>query len=217
MRSFLIALLIIFIFSCKDDNNNKLGTITGNVSTLNGDTAISGARIVMNPASDTVFTDEKGNFTLSGIEPGNYTVIASKDGFTDGTVPAIVLENATATVIFRLSRLPIILTGQWQGKIRYYTTDYTLLLDISKVTLDSIYGTMIIDFTAGADTFPIHSELYFDNDSLHFDLSHTWGQCHAYDMWGLVVNKDSLRGNWKYRCSNDPVYTSPWSAKREVK
>lgn len=217
MRSFLFAVLIICMVSCKNDNADKPGTITGSVSTLIGDTAISGARIVTDPGSDTAFTDTKGRFTFNDIAAGTYFLTAHKEGFTEGQVTIIVPGNSTSTAIFQLSRVPVILTGQWQGRIRYYNTDYPLLLNFEKVTMDSIYGTMIIDFTAGADTFPIHSELFFNNDSLHFDLSHTWGTCHAYDMWGLVANKDSLQGNWRYKCTTDPTLTSPWSASRKVK
>ena len=217
MRNYLFILLIVFIVSCKDDNNNKLGTITGNVSTLNGDTAISGARISTVPASDTIFTDANGNFTLSDIEPGNYYVTAQKEEFIVGLVSIIVMENSTSMAIFKLSPVPVILTGQWQGRIQYYNTDYPLLLLFNKVTVDSIYGSMIIDFTAGADTFPIHSEIFYNNDSLHFNLAYTWGLCHAYDMWGSYIRKDSLRGSWKYKCTNDPAFTSPWSAHRKVK
>jgi hypothetical protein len=217
MRTILFAILTVCMVSCKDDNANKPGTITGNVANLKNDAAISGARIVTVPNSDTVFTNTEGNFTISDLEPDNYTVIAEKEGFVQGVVPIIVLDNSTSTAFFKLSAVPVVLTGQWSGRIQYYTTDYPLLLNFEKVTIDSIFGSMIIDFTAGADTFPIRSELFFNNDSLHFDLGVTWGMCHAYDMWGLPVNKDSLQGSWRYRCTNDPSYTSPWSAKRKIK
>jgi len=217
MRTFLFAILIVFIVSCNDDNANKTGTITGRVTTLIGDTAISGARIVTDPGSDTVFSDANGKFTLNEIAVGTYFLIAQKEGFTDGMITIIVPEGSTSTAIFQLSRVPVVLTGQWVGKIQYYTTDYPLLLNFEKVTIDSVFGSMIIDFTAGADTFPIKSELFFDNDSLHFDLGYTWGMCHAYDMWESAVNKDSLQGSWNYRCTNDPAFTSPWSAKRKIK
>jgi hypothetical protein len=217
MRSVLIALLIVCLVSCQDKNKNKPGTVTGNVSTLVGDKAISGARIVTNPSSDTVFTDAKGDFTINDIEPGNYSIMAHKEGFTDGLVPIIVMENSTSTATFKLSSLPVVLTGQWQGQIRYYATDYPLLITFDTVTTDSIFGSMIVDFSSGAVTFPINSDLFFNNDSLHFSLSHTWGMCHAYEMWGVVVDPDSLQGSWMYRCINDPAYTSPWSAHRKIR
>ena len=217
MRIILFAFLIISSVACNDDNVSKLGTITGIVSNINGDTAISGARVVTDPSSDTVFTDSKGLFTLNDIEPGNYYVIATKEDFVEGNVPVIVMEGATVSVTFKLSRVPVVLTGQWQGRISHYSTDYPLSLNFDRVTADSIFGKMIIDFTAGADTFPIHSVLFFNNDSLHFDLSYTWDSCHAYDMWGSAVNKDSLQGKWKYRCTDDPVMTSPWRAHRKDK
>ena len=217
MRTFLFAILIVCMVSCKDDNTNKPGIIIGNVSNIKNDEAISGARIVTVPSSDTVFTDAEGNYTIPDLVPGNYTVTAQKEGFIQGQVPVIVTGNSTSTAFFKLSAVPVVLTGQWQGRIQYYMTDYPLLLNFNKVTIDSIFGSMIIDFTAGADTFPIRSELFYNNDSLHFDLSYTWGLCHAYDMWGLIENKDSLQGNWRYKCNNDPTYTSPWSAKRKVK
>jgi hypothetical protein len=217
MRNILFALMIVILFSCKDENENKPGTITGNVSALIGDKAISDARIVTTPASDTVYTNSNGDFSLNNVVPGNYSVIAHKEGYTDGLVPIMVFENSTSTATFKLSREPVDLTGQWEGKISYYTTDYPLLMNFDTITSDSIFGSMIIDFTEGAVTFPINSQFYFSNDSLHFSLSYSWGMCHAYEIWGLVVDKDSLHGNWMYRCINDPVYTSPWSAHRKIR
>jgi hypothetical protein len=217
MRNILFVLLIVMLFSCKDENENKPGTITGNVSALVGDKAISDARIVTTPSSDTVYTNSNGDFSLNNVVPGNYSVIAHKEGYTDGLVPIIVFENSTSTATFKLSRESVDLKGQWEGKIRYYTTDYPLLMNFDTITSDSIFGSMVIDFTEGAITFPIQSQFYFSNDSLHFSLSYSWGMCHAYEMWGLVVNKDSLQGNWMYRCINDPIYTSPWSAHRKTR
>jgi hypothetical protein len=217
MRNILFALLVVILFSCKDENENKPGTITGNVSALVGDKALSDSRIVTNPPSDSVFTNANGDFTLNNIKPGNYSVIAHKEGYTDGLIPIIVSENSTSTATFKLSREPVDLTGQWQGLIRYYTTDYPLLLTFDTVTTDSISGSMVVDFSEGPVTFPINSVLFFNNDSLHFSLSHTWGMCHAYEMWGLIVDKDSLQGSWIYRCINDPAFTSPWSAHRKTR
>jgi hypothetical protein len=217
MRSFLFVLLIVFIVSCKDDNVIKLGTITGNVSTLNGDTAIDGARITTVPVLDTVFTDSKGNFTINNVVPGQYTITAQKENFDDGVVPVIVTEGNNSNLIFKLSRSPFILPGLWTGKIQYYSIDYPLGLYFSKITTDSVYGQMTIDFSDGTIVFPIHTYLYFENDSIHFDLSYTWGTCHAIDMSGSFVNKNNLKGNWQYQCIGSPTMTAPWSASRAVK
>jgi hypothetical protein len=216
MRSFLFVLLIIFIVSCNEENVNKLGAITGNVSTLNGDTAISGARIVTSPPTDTVFTDPQGNFKLTNIEPLQYLVTAQKENFDDGVVPVIVTEGNTSNLIFKLSRSPFILEGLWTGKIQYYSVEYPLGLYFSKITTDSVYGQMTVDFSDGTIVFPIHTYLYFENDSIHFDLSYTWGMCHSFDMSGSFVNKDSLQGTWRHRCLNEPVLTTPWRAHRKV-
>ena len=209
--------MILALFACSNEEEITTGTIKGFVLTTTGDTVITGARLTTSPSSDTAFSGSDGSFSLFDVEPGNYYLTAHKSGYSDGTVPVIVLANATASVVFKLSRTPVDLSGQWDGDIAYDVSAFPLLLDFLKVTTDSVQGTMVIEFGDGTETFPINSKLFFNNDSLHFNLAHTFGDCYAFDMWGRVINADSLSGKWRYQCNNQQEVIMPWHAKRIVK
>jgi hypothetical protein len=217
MKKLFFAFFILALTSCSNDEKITTGSIIGEVLTTTGDTVISGARINTEPATDTVYSDVNGKFTLSGLLPGSYYVIAHKAGYSDGNVPVVVLANSTSGTVFKLSRVPVNLTGQWQGRIAYDAADYPLLFDFIKVTADSIKGSMVVDFATGSEIFPVNSKLFFNNDSLHFNLSHTFGDCYAFDIWGRVITEDSLSGSWRYKCNGQDEMIKAWSAKRKVK
>jgi len=109
-----------------------------------------------------------------------------------------------------------ILVGEWRGTANFYFADFPLYLSIDRVRRDSIHGTMIINFfTFGVDTVTINSSLFYESDSLAFDLNgEGGGGCGFYSMYGTLITQDSLSGSWTYRCVNDPGFQSPWVAHR---
>lgn len=56
-------------------------------------------------------TDASGNYTISSLPPGNYTVNASATGYQSKIVEASVASNSTTTVNFALSQLAGIIAG----------------------------------------------------------------------------------------------------------
>src|SRR5690606_8733624 len=63
---------------------------------------VENARISTNPASSTVFSDEKGEFVLSNIPADEYSVEARKDGLLTQFEGASVLANATVNLVFEM-------------------------------------------------------------------------------------------------------------------
>lgn len=81
------------------------GAIEGRVVESCGGTPIHGALITVTDGSTIVgfdLSDVNGNYFISGLAPGNYTVTAAKKNFLIGNSPATVTANATTIVNFSL-------------------------------------------------------------------------------------------------------------------
>lgn len=111
----LFLFIISYLFySCSEDVINTIiqtGTITGKV-TANG-LGLQGASVTTNPATSTIITDTAGNYTISNIAPGNYTVIATKIGYNSDSTTVNVTSAGTAVA-------NIVLTQSSAGLIAYY-------------------------------------------------------------------------------------------------
>jgi len=97
-----------------------LGTLTGYVS--NGTTPIYGATVtLLNDQYNYsgVSVNPLGLYTISGVRPGTYTVIASKVGYFDSApqAPVTMARNVTKNLDFVLDEQPAELSGRivYQG------------------------------------------------------------------------------------------------------
>ena len=102
-----IILSIIFVFafaSCGEDtiNENGFGTLTGTVVKKGDNTPLDNVKITTNPASSTVFTSETGEFIISDIADGQYSVQANIDGYLDSFEAATITDGVTTNVVFEL-------------------------------------------------------------------------------------------------------------------
>lgn len=78
------------------------GAIAGTIRDNLGN-PIVGASVSTSPSTNTVFSDNNGNYTLANIVPGTYSVQASKTGYNSNSVNAIVVANNTVTVDITLT------------------------------------------------------------------------------------------------------------------
>jgi large repetitive protein len=90
------------------------GILTGNV-TSNG-IALPGAAISVRDSSSSVVvsrtvTDDQGNYTVTNLSPGSYTVIASSNNFQTMAMGALISANQTTIVSFDLAPNPASITG----------------------------------------------------------------------------------------------------------
>ncbi len=94
---FLVFLFSVFIFSCKE--NTIQPTLYGNISGTIYDAAtsqiIEGANITSNPPTSAIVTNSSGQYSISQVSVGDYTISASKKGYKKGTVSISVKENQT--------------------------------------------------------------------------------------------------------------------------
>jgi len=76
------------------------GTIIGKVNNTFHGGGVDGAKVSLtsNGLELTTTTDKSGNFTFSGLPPGFYTIMVTKDGFYDNKVEAKVEEGKETKV-----------------------------------------------------------------------------------------------------------------------
>lgn len=88
------------LFSCQEDPYNlvEYGQIQGIVLDAKTSKPLVGVEVSTTPASSSVITNDKGEFTIPNIATGNITVNAKKYNYKSSTVLANVLKNKTTAV-----------------------------------------------------------------------------------------------------------------------
>jgi phosphatidylinositol-3-phosphatase len=99
---------------------NGPGAITGQVTDSSSGVAIVGANISYSGGSTT--TDSSGNYMLSNVAPGTYTVTASATGYVSLSSTVSVTSGNTATLNFQLNPLPNNVPGTIQGRVTNIST-----------------------------------------------------------------------------------------------
>lgn len=98
---------LVFYLSCSDNSNptetDKAGTIKGKVTDSNSGYAVESANITTSPATNAVTTDSSGEYEITGVNPGSYSVSASKTGYNTNSVNISVTEGKTATADISIS------------------------------------------------------------------------------------------------------------------
>jgi thermitase len=89
------------------------GAISGQVTDAEDGSAISGAQV--SDGIRTSFTDSAGKYTIDSVPPGNYQVVADKEGYESSSLTVTILQGSTAVVDFSLSE--VIVTGAITGSV----------------------------------------------------------------------------------------------------
>ncbi|HBR56515.1 MAG TPA: hypothetical protein DEA22_03455, partial [Blastocatellia bacterium] len=79
----------------------QAGSISGRV-TFGGSKPLHDVTIRVVQTRQTATSDEDGNYRLSDIAPGRYTIIAHLEGFSDSLQTVTVAANAEITLDFTL-------------------------------------------------------------------------------------------------------------------
>jgi TolB protein len=102
-RTYAISFMLMafaMLFSCQEDPYNlvEYGQIQGIVLDAKTSKPLIGVEVSTTPASSSVITNDKGEFTIPNIATGNVTVNAKKYNFKSSTVLANVLKNKITAV-----------------------------------------------------------------------------------------------------------------------
>jgi len=79
------------------------GTIAGNVTDASTSSAIEGATVVVEGTNLSAITDTNGDYTITDVAEGTYTVTASADGYENASQEVTVSADTTSTANFALS------------------------------------------------------------------------------------------------------------------
>ncbi len=98
----IVALLI--LAGCSEDgiDDSGEGTITGKVVAKGSNAPLPNVKIETTPVSNTVFSDENGDFIINEVTEGEYSVQAQLDGFITAFKASRVVSGQTNNVVFEL-------------------------------------------------------------------------------------------------------------------
>jgi hypothetical protein len=112
----LSILLLLFLCSCRAERFNPLdpespyfkdeATVYGYVSDWVG-TAVEDASILLQPGPYVGTSSVNGEYEISGVRTGTYTLVATRDGFSADTQEAQLQPASPIRVDFELDQLPI--------------------------------------------------------------------------------------------------------------
>ena len=116
LATVIVSSMSLVPISAAQTNN---GTITGSVQDSSGSVLIS-AKVVVQPSARQATTDNQGQFRISNLPAGEYTLTASYVGFTPYTttvrVEAGAAENVSAALqILSAADSVIVTAGRLQG------------------------------------------------------------------------------------------------------
>ncbi len=92
-----------FILSIYQDNSgDNVGIISGTVTNSETGEAVSQVNVTTSPVTNSVNTGSNGQFEITNVKPGTYTITASKEDFETSTTEVAVLAGQTTTADFLL-------------------------------------------------------------------------------------------------------------------
>ncbi len=106
--SFVFGILVLAM-SCSEEpiEENIFGTLTGKVVAKGDNTPLANVKISSSPVSTTVFTDVQGNFEISDVQVGEYSIQAELSEFQTAFEAASILEGKTVNIIFELDSINV--------------------------------------------------------------------------------------------------------------
>lgn len=96
------------------------GAITGTIRDAVTNTRLVGAEVLVFSAQDIVpiaiaITDGLGEYTVNGLVPGTYTIVANAVGYSENSTGSTVLANTTTTTNLSLTSNPASISGTVLG------------------------------------------------------------------------------------------------------
>lgn len=95
----------VLLSSCAKDTieAETFGGIEGFIIDGETEEAIGTVNISTTPATEAIFSDENGTFTISNIPTGNYTIQARKTGYSNTSVSVNVRESNNSSAFIAMS------------------------------------------------------------------------------------------------------------------
>ena len=103
-KYFAFYITLLLIVSCSEDPVDDFGsgTITGTVVTDGDNIPLENVKISSNPVSNTVFTNSEGEFIITDVPAGQYSVQAELDGYNTAFEASQVVDGKVNNIVFEL-------------------------------------------------------------------------------------------------------------------
>jgi len=100
-----LVLMIATFLGCSEEEITEVtyGDVTGKVVSRGDNIPIENAKISTNPATSTVFTNASGEFVLSSLVAGDYSVQASKDELLTNFQGVTVISGTSVNAVFEMA------------------------------------------------------------------------------------------------------------------
>jgi len=101
---FIFVIIISFLGGCSESTVDiaGVGVVTGKVVEAKTFEPIENAKITLTPTNNSIFTDVDGEFVISDVPAGDYSVQAESDGFLAKIEAATVYAGDSVNVIFEM-------------------------------------------------------------------------------------------------------------------
>lgn len=174
---YLVFASIIF-YSCDKPSlgPTSTGSISGVVKDYNTNKTINNVNITTSPPTSSVVTDSTGHFELKDLASGNYSINASKYGYTDNSVTIKVSYGSmTEAVIFMK---PATING---SNLKVNVINWANRI----VTSDSVYADVQYKVTNVSSKIVNNYNIYF--------RIHTPNNLFEYEAKGGTLNVDESK------------------------
>ena len=137
---------LMFCVSAFSQNATIQGTVTDN-----SQTPLFGVNILMKNSTKGTQTDEDGDFELSGLDAGDYTLVVSYLGFRTKEIPVQLSGNETKEipqiVLYEGNEIlgDVVVQGQRRNKFARKTTAYVSKMPLKDLENTQVYSTITTD------------------------------------------------------------------------
>lgn len=111
------AWAVFIVTGCAKDEVDTTGTIYGIVNDADNGEPVSGVYVVLNPGGKTTNTGSDGRFEFLDMEPGQYTIQISKNGYKTNTkrISVVAGEQASGDMVLERGEARIKLSSNSVG------------------------------------------------------------------------------------------------------
>lgn len=175
------------------------GEIEGHVAETETEASVARANVTTRPPTQSVLTDDEGNFLFTEVPTGNYTVKVTKSNYESQQVSVNVKEGQTATASILLERAEG--TGESADSLEVEVVNWTNeRVNRDSTGADSVFAEVEYDVRNSGDVSVNYYELYF---TIETDA----------DRFSAEVQGDSLDvnqrdvGNFRKYVRQDPAHS----------
>ncbi len=115
MKNLIITLLfiigVVVMPSCTSDMSEQTGSIAGSVSDATTGEPVSTVNVKLTPGGNSTVTGSDGSFSFKNLEPADYVLEISKEGYKANSAKVIVRTGEPTPVHILIERIPSIVTA----------------------------------------------------------------------------------------------------------